>query len=64
MEDNPTELTQDDIDHFLNHIMNQEIKFPKCSWCKDSSYVREVGPNYICPDCEMKEKKEGRPLSL
>jgi len=40
----------------------RKYKVPKCNWCKDSEIVRECGPNYICQQCEIKERNAGRPL--
>ena len=62
MEDKPTILTVEDIENLYQKIINSEIVMPTCSWCENSYYVREVAPNYICPDCEESEKKAGRPL--
>jgi len=57
-----TVLKAKDIDNFVNYLMNLEYNPPKCSWCKECMYVREVGPNYICPNCEKVELEAGRPL--
>ncbi len=62
MEDKPTEITQEDVDQVVKDILTREVFIPLCGWCKLSSFVREVGPNYICYDCEVKERQAGRPL--
>jgi hypothetical protein len=60
-EEKPSEITFEDIEtlekmmkHFTGHT------FQKCNWCDVSYDVREVGPNYICADCEKEERKAGR----
>jgi hypothetical protein len=60
--DKPTEITREDIDRITNIINNHILKTINCSWCNDCSWVREVGPNYICQTCEQKERSAGRPL--
>lgn len=64
MSDEPTELTKHDIDVFLKRLSESEseIKIIKCTWCNLSQMVREVGPNYICYDCEKKEREAGREI--
>jgi len=61
-DEEPTEITSDGLNKFFTKIMNEESIFHICNWCESSYLVREVGPNYICPDCEKKEKESGRPL--
>jgi hypothetical protein len=63
-ENEPTELTCADVDRVLKRILNSEIFVPKCSWCNESFFVREVGANFICVDCEKKERAAGRSLVL
>lgn len=62
MSDKPTELTQADIHSVVKCLFETKIMIPKCSWCENPYYVREVGPNYICYDCEKQERAAGRPL--
>lgn len=40
----------------------KEYQVPICNWCNECEIVRECGPNYICCDCEKKEREAGRPL--
>lgn len=58
--DEPTELTHDSF----TKCFIQMLKFEphRCSWCNESYFVREVGPNYICYECEIKERAANRPL--
>jgi len=58
----PTELTRKDMEETYDKLMKSTVFFPKCNWCNESHFVREVGPNYICPECESKERAAGRPL--
>jgi len=57
-----TELTKKDMEKTYDKLMKSSSFFPKCNWCNESHFVREVGPNYICPDCESTERAAGRPL--
>lgn len=57
-----TVFDKKDIEQLMETMSKCEYKFIKCSWCEESYYVREVGANYICPDCEKKERAAGRPL--
>jgi hypothetical protein len=58
MEDTPsTELTPSDIDKFSDFLFKHVPIYPKCNWCNKSYFIREVGPNYICYDCEIEERK-------
>lgn len=62
MNNEPNELKLDDVQKFIDKMIYQEIVIHICNWCEVSHYVREVGPNYICPECEIKERAAGRPL--
>jgi len=58
----PTEITRKDLEETYDKVMKSAVFFPKCNWCNESHFVREVGPNYICPECESAERAAGRPL--
>lgn len=56
----PTKITIEDFDKFVEK--QKEYKVPLCNWCKKCEIVRDCGPNYICLECEIRERKSGRPL--
>lgn len=62
MNDEPTILKWEDVEKAYKNSL-EEYRPPKvCNWCEKSYSVREVGPNYICYDCEKKERGAGNSI--
>lgn len=67
MDNQPTEICSEDIDHIVKIIESSEIKFIPCNYCGIGNglptravgmAINGIGLNNICQECD---KKEGYP---
>lgn len=53
--DQPTEFTSQDIDKFVENLMNSEIKEKKCATCGKGYYLNSYGYMFMeCDECFFK----------
>ncbi len=55
MDDSPTEITREDIDKFVDQLMNSEIKPKTCFSCSKEYYFDSYGHMFMeCDECYFK----------